>query len=74
MQTSSFPLSLISVFQFFILIAEWTVHYQHVSDPLVSEGNAAVLQDTEMRGFSSKRINNEDDLEGGKNWLRVILY
>ncbi len=38
--------------QFFILIAEWTVHYQHVSDPLVSEGCTVMLRETKKWGNS----------------------
>lgn len=39
-----------SLSQFFILIAEWTVHYQCVSDPAVSQGCTVMLQETQKWG------------------------
>lgn len=58
-----------SLSQFFILIAERTVHYQHVGDLPVSQGRTLTVSETQKRGKGLSR-NKKWRLEkaDGRKW------
>lgn len=58
-----------SLSQFFFLIGVWTVYYQHVSDPLVSQGCSVTVSETQTSEQVQQKQNGAEKRWTEKKWI-----